>query len=165
MTGFQLHESLCSEDQALLLSQCSWVILLPRQGGEPLSWRKHSCVQVLGSWVCELSGPLYSYLYTWGATLDVLKAALCQLSKFRTLTPLQDAGYIHRESYPCRILLTVPPPRASLSLRHGIKGRALSQESGDQSCSPHTQVLADRQRSSLQLFIPPFATSLRCCSC
>lgn len=95
MTGFQLHESLSvrynvgyNEDQALVLSECSWVILLPRQGGELLSWRKHSRVQVLGCWVCELSGPLYSYLYTWGATLDVLKAALCQLSQSRTLTPL-----------------------------------------------------------------------------
>ena len=59
----------------------------------------------------------------------------------------------------------VPPRSASLSLRHGIKGRALSQESGDQSCSQHTQVLAEQHRTSLQLFTPPFATSLRCCLC
>lgn len=66
---------------------------------------------------------------------------------------------------PAWVLLP-PPPSASPNLRHGIMGRALSQESGDRSSSPHTQSASwPTQKTSLELFRPQFATSVRWCSC
>ena len=92
MTGFQLLESLnvrynvgYNEDQALVLSECSWVILLPRQGGELLSWRKHSRVQVLGCWVCELSGPVYQLVNAieWKINRQLMFFLLTETTKGR----------------------------------------------------------------------------------